>query len=256
MLKPCLWRGQYHSNYSTLIPDWVRSALYAFSENTLRQVETRCLSIGFGAMKISFKSESLISLSDSKRYNCLRCAHFATCLTPSSSKISSSVFLLATNCEYFSTDEHNQKANVYYLQLTKFSRKCRIYFKKKTWITRLPLHIIAFTSAGTDVMAWTVNSVCSNKKAVVNFQIGINPVRYFGPPLRHINIIPSTVWASRDGLSTDLLNSCLPWYSIIFFINTSSRRIMFPFWLVLRVLNIDDKKDFSLIFETFDVIHS
>ena len=76
---------------STLIPDWVRSALYVFSENTLKQEETCCLSIGFGAMEISFKSESLTNLSDSKWYNCLRCAHFATCLTPSS-KISYSCF--------------------------------------------------------------------------------------------------------------------------------------------------------------------
>ena len=28
-------------------------------------------------------------------------------------------FLSATNCEYFSTDEHNQKANVYYLHLSR-----------------------------------------------------------------------------------------------------------------------------------------
>ena len=43
---------------STLIPDWV---LYVFSENTLRQVETHCLSFYFGAMEILFKSESLTS---------------------------------------------------------------------------------------------------------------------------------------------------------------------------------------------------
>ena len=29
---------------------------------------------------------------------------------------------------------------------------------------------------------------------------------------------------------------------------------MHPFWLVLKVLDIDNKKDFSLNFETFDVI--
>ena len=29
---------------------------------------------------------------------------------------------------------------------------------------------------------------------------------------------------------------------------------MHPFWLILRVLNIDNKKDFSFSFETFDVI--
>ena len=82
-----------------------------FSENTLRQVETRCLSIGFGAMKISFKSESLTRLIDSVRYSCLSCAHFSTRLTPSSSHISSPVFFLsAKNCEYFLTDEHNQKS--------------------------------------------------------------------------------------------------------------------------------------------------
>ena len=86
---------------STLIPDWVRSASYVFSENTLRQVETRCLSIGFGAMEISFKSESLTSLSNSKRYNCLRCTHFATRLTPSSSKISSPVFTVSNKLWIF-----------------------------------------------------------------------------------------------------------------------------------------------------------
>ena len=36
-----------------------------FSENTLRQVKTHCLSIGFGAMEISLKSERLTCLSDS-----------------------------------------------------------------------------------------------------------------------------------------------------------------------------------------------
>ena len=60
-----------------------------FSENILRQVETRCLSVGFEAMEISFKSESLTCILDSNRYNCLRCAHFATCFTPASSKINS-----------------------------------------------------------------------------------------------------------------------------------------------------------------------
>ena len=168
----------------------MRSALYAFSENTLRQIETRCLSIGFGATEISFKSESLTSLSDSKRYNCLRCAHFATRLIPSLSKISSG-FLSARNCEYFSTDEHNQKANVYHLQLTKIFSVSVGYDLKL--FTQLPSHIIAFTSPGTDVMAWTVNSICSNKKVDVNFEIGIDFVRNFGPPLRDINIIPSTV---------------------------------------------------------------
>ena len=59
-----------------------------FSENCLKQVETCCLSIGFGALEFSFKSESLTNLSDSKRYNCLRCVHIAICFTPSS-KISS-----------------------------------------------------------------------------------------------------------------------------------------------------------------------
>ena len=62
-------------------------------------------------------------------------------------------FLSATNCEYFSTDGYNQKENVYYLQLSKVFQE----------------YIIAFTSAGTDVMAWTVNLICSNKKADVNF---------------------------------------------------------------------------------------
>ena len=73
---------------STLIPDWVKSALYEVSENNLRQGETCCLSIGFGAMEILFKSESLTSLSDSKWYNCLRCAYLATRIT-SLSKICS-----------------------------------------------------------------------------------------------------------------------------------------------------------------------
>ena len=50
-----------------------------------------------------------------------------------------------------------------------------------------------FTSADTDVMAGNFNSICSNKKADVNFEIGINLVRNFGPPLRHINNILSTV---------------------------------------------------------------
>ena len=44
----------------------MRNTLYVFPENNLRQVETSCLSIGFGEMEISFKSESLTSLSDSK----------------------------------------------------------------------------------------------------------------------------------------------------------------------------------------------
>ena len=78
---------------STLIPDWVRSVLYVFSENTQRQVETRCLSIDFGAMEISFQSESLTSFSNSKWYNCLRFAHFATRLTPSLSSPSKISFL-------------------------------------------------------------------------------------------------------------------------------------------------------------------
>ena len=46
---------------STLIPDWLWSALYVFSENTLRQLETSYLSIGFGAMQILFRYESLTS---------------------------------------------------------------------------------------------------------------------------------------------------------------------------------------------------
>ena len=196
--------------------------MICFSENTLRQVETCCLSIGFGAMEISFKSESLINISDSKRYNSLRCANFATHLTPSSSKISSPVF--SVSHKYFSTDKLIQKANVYSSVNQGFSgivgyNSNKAWFKinsNKAWFTRLPSHVIAFTSAGTDVMTWTVNSVCSNKKANVNFEVGINFVRNFGPPWRHIDIIPSIVWANRDGLSIDLPDSCLPWYSNIF----------------------------------------
>ena len=62
-----------------------------------------------------------------------------------------------------------------------------------------------------DVISWTVNSVRANEKSDVNSEIGINFVWNFGPPLRYINIILSTVCASKDGLSTDLPNSCLPW---------------------------------------------
>ena len=74
--------------------------IICFSENTLRQIETCSLSIGFGAMEISFKSESLTSLSNSKWHNCLRYAHFATSLTPSSSKISS-VFSVSHKLQIF-----------------------------------------------------------------------------------------------------------------------------------------------------------
>ena len=43
-------------------------------------------------MEILSKSESLTNLSDSKQYNCLRCAYFATHFTLLSSKISSVFF--------------------------------------------------------------------------------------------------------------------------------------------------------------------
>ena len=100
---------------SALILNWVRSALSIFIWKH-SEISRKLLSF-FGAMEISFKSESSTSLSDSKQYNCLRCAHFATHFTFLSSKISS-VFLWATNYKYFSADKQNQKANVY-LQLAK-----------------------------------------------------------------------------------------------------------------------------------------
>ena len=84
---------------SALIPERVRTALYVFSKNTLKQVETHCLSMGFEAMEISFKSISLMSLSDSKWYNCLRYAYFATCFTLLLLKISSTVFSLSQKLE-------------------------------------------------------------------------------------------------------------------------------------------------------------
>ena len=85
---------------SALIPDWVRSALRFFSENTWILVETCCLSMGFESMKISFKSKSLTNLSDSKLYNCLRFVPFAICFTPLSSKISS-VFSVCHKLQIF-----------------------------------------------------------------------------------------------------------------------------------------------------------
>ena len=39
-----------------------------------------------------------------------------------------------------------------------------------------------------------------------------------------------------------------PWYNNIFLIYNLSRRIMHTFWLAWRVLNINNKKDFSLSF--------
>ena len=60
-----------------------------FSENILKKVETHSLPMSFGTMEISFKCKSLTSLSDSKRYSCLRCAYFASVFTPLLSKISS-----------------------------------------------------------------------------------------------------------------------------------------------------------------------
>ena len=93
MSKTCLWRGLYHSYLHLFQTEWgVYYMLLFFSENTLRQVETRCLPIGFRVMEISSKSESLTHLSDSKGHNCLRCVHFATRLTSSSSRISCPVF--------------------------------------------------------------------------------------------------------------------------------------------------------------------
>ena len=76
-------RGQYHSYLHLSQTEWEVHCMFF-----QRQVETHCLSIGFEAMEISFKSESLTILSDSKRYNCLRRVHFATHLTPLLSKIS------------------------------------------------------------------------------------------------------------------------------------------------------------------------
>ena len=85
-----------------------------------------------------------------------------------------------------------------------------LVFKKKFDLLSCP-RIIAFTSAGAGMMTWSVNSICSNKTADVNFEIGINLVRKFGPPLRHINIRSSTVWTGTDGLSTE--NDKLIFYS-------------------------------------------
>ena len=98
MSKPCLWRGQYQSYLHLFQTEW--EVHYMFFQKSLRQVETRCLSIGFGAMEISFKSESLSSLSNSKRYNCLWCAYMATRLTPSS-KISSPVLSVSHKLQIF-----------------------------------------------------------------------------------------------------------------------------------------------------------
>ena len=95
---------------------------YKFFLNTQRQVESRCLSIGFGAMEISFKSERLTIFSDSKRYNSLRYAHFATRLTPWSSKISSPVPSVSHKLRLF-FNKHNQKANDFYFQLTNVFQK-------------------------------------------------------------------------------------------------------------------------------------
>ena len=69
------------------------------SKNSPRQVKTCCLSIGVGAMEISFKSEILTRLSHTKRYNYLRSAQFATHLTPSSSKFSSPVLFCFFFCQ-------------------------------------------------------------------------------------------------------------------------------------------------------------
>ena len=85
--------------------------------------------MGFGEIKISFKFESSSRLLDSKQYNYLRCAHFATRFPPLLLNISSPVFLLSQNLRIFSTDEHNQKATVYYSVNQDFSwRAGYIYF--------------------------------------------------------------------------------------------------------------------------------
>ena len=78
----------------------------------------------------------------------------------------------------------------------------------------------------------------------VNFEIGINLERNFRLPLRHISVIPSTIWASRDVQSTDLTNSCLSSYNFL-----DMHFIMHTLWFAYRILNKESKKDFSLSFE-------
>ena len=76
-----------------------------------------------------------------------------------------------------------------FVLLTKvFQGLWNIILKKARFI-QLPSCIVAFTSAGTEVITWTVNLISSNNKADVNFQIGINLVRNFEPPLKYIYII-------------------------------------------------------------------
>ena len=68
--------------------------------------------------------------------------------------------------------------------------------------------VLYIFSENTDTENWTVNSICLNKKADVNFENGINLGRNFGPPLRYINILPKYCFMSYDRFEI-ILNSLM-----------------------------------------------
>ena len=99
-------------------------------------------------------------------------------------------------------------------------------------------------------MAWTVNSIDSNKKADVNFKIGISLVRNFRPPHHHQDI--STLYQVLYRWNINWLTKWL--FVMIYFLDIYFIMENYElFWTGVKSIKYKLKKDFSLSFETLRV---
>ena len=119
-------------------------------EFTLRQGESHCLFIGFGTMNISFMSENLNILLDSKN-NVLRCSHFANRFTLSLCPWFSDLFSEPHIAIIFQL-RYEIKNEMLFSVKPCFSG-CVGYDKNKSLLTQLSSHIISFKSSGIKVTA-------------------------------------------------------------------------------------------------------